>query len=204
MSLSRQSLKYDDLSSQASEESETKMESELMNTSMTSSISDCYLASNESSRRSTPTAELDAMVTRISTGDSEGFVMDEDDNTLTGFPEGPALVVKIPTPSVTPSEPIGYPSSPPLNTNDLVAALQRVVVTQEHQIFHYEHVNSVPVCVTATSPNNNSVQIFSSRPQPHPQQQISHQEKRPPPTIFDEFNLDECFLKDDELMVEVA
>nr|XP_054766293.1 uncharacterized protein LOC129273304 [Lytechinus pictus] len=197
----KQAMIYYDSSSQASSECEVKMESELMNTSMTSSISDCYLASNESSQRCTPTIEIEAMETRASTADGESYqeLEDDEDNTLTGFPDSmSSTMVKIPTPNATPAEPDSYPSSPPLNTNDLVAALQRVVVTQQS----YFHTNTNPLCLSSTMPNNNTFQVISSNNLTHPKPSISYPPKQPhKPNIFDEFNLDECFLKDEDLVL---
>lgn len=211
----KQALNYDDSSSQASSGCETKLESELMNTSLTSSISDCYLASNESSRRSTPTTELESMETRPSTGDDYDLVCPEDeqdDNTLTGFPEVSSAMMKIPTPTATPAEPNAYPSSPPLNTNDLVAALQRVVVTQQ-SCFNIGNTNTAPVFASSVMPSNvandmsneNMYQVVGSNTRPRPQPSILFtQEKQHKLNIFDEFNLDECFLKDEDRMLEVA
>lgn len=205
--LTKRDLVYDDSSSQLSSECEAKMEGELMNTSMTSSISDCYLASNESSSRCTPTAELETMVTRASTADIEGMEEDEEDeNTLTSFPEGTSACVKIPTPAGTPAEPNTYPSSPPLNTNDLVAALQRVVVTQQSTTtFEYGHFSNTPLIVSTSNMtcNNNTVRVSDSTVSTHRPLSITRQQQHKR-TFIDEFSLDECFLKDDDLMLEVA
>ncbi|XP_071480500.1 uncharacterized protein [Diadema antillarum] len=200
------SLVFDDSSSQGSMESETKIENELMNTSITSSISDCYLASDESSHRSTPVTELEAMTTRSSTATSDYLCLADDndgDDTLTGFPDQPVLGIKIPTPSSTPAEPSNCPASPPLDTNDLMAALKRVIVTQ-HSVIHNNHLNNAPLYTTfAGSNNNNSTMSLTGcntapliLPPPPPKQEVR------PATIFDGFDLDECFLRDDELMVD--
>eukprot|EP00057_Strongylocentrotus_purpuratus_P018968 XP_011673442.1 PREDICTED: uncharacterized protein LOC592731 [Strongylocentrotus purpuratus] len=199
----KQAMIYDDSSSQASSECEVKMENELMNTSISSGISDCYLASNESSRRCTPTTELEAMETRASTANSESYreFEGDEDNTLTGFPEMSSSMVKIPTPTATPVEPNNYPSSPPLNTNDLVTALQRVAVTQQ-SYFPNNHTTTNPLCVSSNMPNNNMFQVVGSTTCSRPQPSISSpQEQLHKPNIFDEFNLDQCFLKDEELIL---
>ncbi len=137
---------------------------------MNSLMSDCYLASNESSRHGTPTMDLERTKDDFEASDEE-LGDDEEAQEVSTTTETP-----VSTPADLEEETTSKNCPPQLNPTALMAALQHAASFQQPKLestCKSQSIQKVPV-------GNLNEKVRQS------------------PTIMDNFNLDMCFLGDEE------
>ena len=180
--------------SQESSDTDTKTDLSSMDASMNSMVSECYLASNESSRPGTPTKIQSEYEEEIEEMSSDHELYDDVIAECTIVPDFPAAKIssQVATPTVTPAEQDNTSSQhcpPQLNPTALMAALQHAATFQQ-------------------APNNNTATMLqSSRPQVtlgvnENLNNMLPSRSMKAPTILDNFNLDMCFVGENDLNMD--
>ncbi|XP_072026757.1 uncharacterized protein [Amphiura filiformis] len=187
----RKELTFPENTTQDSLEADPKTDVELssLDASMNSLMSDCYLASNENSCPGTPTMDLERSKDDLEeSDDDEDLCTDEvcstADNTTAGNTTAEKNASDAVTPTSTPAdleqETSVHRRSPQLNPTALMAALRHAASFQQPESCNSQSIQKVSVGINENL-NNISKQVQKSG------------------TIMDHFNLDMCFLGDDEL-----
>ncbi|XP_038070724.1 uncharacterized protein LOC119739750 [Patiria miniata] len=215
--VARKELHFSDTTSEATSEGSSEQDARMdleLNSSMSSAVSD-YLASNEGSRPQTPdnsvrpetpTTELkdltvsDDMNGNYQTGDSDLVTEDISQGKAVGSTPDATL-----TPSVTPADYEVEGPRPQVNPSDLIAALRHAaqVVQPPNQVTFHPGMYYVPPQLTSNlDPRyaaDVSVHSFHRSCDDNVNPKVTKDTKMGG-DIFDNFNLDDCFLNEDEVI----